>query len=408
MSKITVHRRNSCRVCGDTDLLRWVHLPQMPLTDDLRLPGDIKEEFVYDMDVFYCSSCQTSQILHDIDFNEYYVDYQYTVGESQHANKFMSKLASTLLDRYQLPKNSSVLEIGSGDGAQLLFFKKLGSNVYGFEPSEVLCSVSESIGVPVYHGLFTEDSVKHVPEEYKPADIVLLTYTFDHIPEPVGFLHAVKQIMNPQTGLLVIEVHDLDKIMKRREYCLFEHEHSIYLSSRTMQKVLNQNGFRLISTNLLNESDRRGNSLLIVAAGKDSVYVEEEHELFQNNENELSQYELFNKEMLEGIKRLDDFVDAHVKAGRHVAGYGAGGRGVMTLAAMNSAGKLSYVCDQNPNFCGRVTPKSHVPVVLPSKLSEDPVDVLLVFSFGYIEEIRTQIAGMKNGPAKIVSMLEVL
>lgn len=409
MPEIRVIKRNACRICGGADLRRWVHLPQMPLTDDMRRPGSSTREFLNDIDVYLCSSCRTSQILHDIDLQDYYLDYNYTVAGSPFALAFMSKLAATLFERFDLRPGCAVVEIGSGDGAQLLQFQKLGARVFGYEPSSVLCATSESIGVPVHMGLFDEHSIASIPVDFRPADVLLLTYTFDHIPEPMRFLETARRMLNPERGLLVMEVHDLDKIMARREYCLFEHEHSIYLSAATMQRVLKRAGFELLSIDLLPEAERRGNSLLVVAACSGSDYHDRAlPPLADASDEGLSGYLSFGGEMVEGIQRLDRFVESHRAAGRRVAGYGAGGRGVMTLAAMESASGLAYLCDRNPAFHGFLTPKARVPIVAPEMLAEDPVDVLLVFSFGYMQEIRELVTSLPNAPREIISMLEIL
>lgn len=409
MSEIKVFQRDRCRVCGSTNLINWVQLPSMPLTDDLRFPGEDQKEFLHDIDVYYCSGCHTSQILHDIDYHGYYLDYNFTVAGSPFASNFMDRLAQETFAQYSLPRGCTVVEVGSGDGNQLSCFKKLGARVFGYEPSATLCRASEAIGIPVYQGLFDENSIDHIPEEYRPADVLLLTYTFDHIPEPVTFLETAGHLLNPETGLLIIEVHDLEKIMERREYCLFEHEHSVYLSARTMQNVLARSGFSLLSTDLLAETEKRGNSLLVVAANSASVHAKQAlSDVSIGCSDDWAHYQSFNEKMAESIGRLDAFVDAQVAAGLRIAGYGAGGRGVMTLAAMQSAGKLNYLCDRNPAFHGRETPKTHVPIVSPEKLAEDPVDVLLVFSFGYINEIREQVSAFPHPPARIVSLLEIL
>jgi len=409
MPDVTVIRRDRCRVCGGSTFQRWVHLPAMPLTDDLRFPGAIADDFLYDIDVYRCSDCHTSQILHDIDYRGYYLDYSFTVAGSPFASSFMKRLSQAIFEQYSLAEGCSVVEVGSGDGAQLSCFRELGAKVFGYEPSAALCRASESIGVPVYQGLFSENSIDDIPNEFRPADVLLLTYTFDHIPDPVNFLESARSLLNPDTGLLVIEVHDLDKIMERREYCLFEHEHSVYLSARTLQDMLARSGFCLISTDLLPLIQRRGNSLLVVAANASSIHAARALPTVQTGRSDdWSNYENFNFEMRQGIARLDAFVEKQHAAGMRIAGYGAGGRGVMTLAAMSSANQLQYLCDQNPAFHGRLAPKSLVPIVSPAKLAEDPVDVLLVFSFGYIDEIREQVAQLSNSPLRLVSLLEVL
>ncbi len=378
----------------------------MPLTDDLRTDKQDQKLFLADIDVYVCQTCGVSQTAKVIDLYAYYKDYAYSVASSGFANRFMKRLAESLYNKYELSPNCTVLEVGSGDGQQLTYFQKLGADVFGFEPSSELCRRSEDIGVPVFQGLFSKESIRDVPAKYRNADVLLLTYTFDHIPEPTYFLEAAKQMVNPETGLLVIEVHDLEKIVERREYCLFEHEHFIYLTSDTMREVLKRCGFELLSTELLPEAERRGNSLLIVATPQHSKHVEKYAEPIEACKP--ISFNTFNDDMMAGIRRLDNFVEQQLRAGKKVAGYGAGGRGVMTMAAMNSANKLSYVCDNNPSFHGFLTPKSDVVIRPPKYLEEDPVDVLIVFSFGYLQEIKEALSSFKNAPKDIVSMLEIL
>ena len=63
--------------------------------------------------------------------------------------------------------------------------------------------------------------------------------------------------------------------MERRETCLFEHEHSIYLTSDSFARLLDRAGFELLTTELLPAGERRGNSLLVVAAPKGTKHVAE-------------------------------------------------------------------------------------------------------------------------------------
>jgi len=402
---ISVYHRDKCRICDSSNLHKWICLSQMPLTDDLRLLDSEEKEFLYDINVYICKDCRTTQLLHDIDVQNYYQCYTYTSSASEFTKKFMSKLALNTFEEYSLKPGCSVIEIGSGDGLQLSYFKKLGAKVFGIEPSRILCKKSEEIGVPVYEGLFNEETITCIPKENLSADVILLTYTFDHMPEPMNFLKLVHRILNKKSGILIIEVHDLDKITDRCEYCLFEHEHLIYLSTETMRNILKLANFDLISMDILPDNERRGNSLLIVAKPNSKLgfsCIEYKERLL------LSEYDKYNEEIIRSINRLDEFVESEISLGRRVAGYGAGGRGVMTLAAMKSAKKIAYVCDQNENFYGKVTPKSHLPIYHPNKLQEDPVDTLLVFSYGYIDEIKKTVAALQNPPKYIVSLLEVL
>ena len=108
------------------------------------------------------------------------------------------------------------------------------------------------------------------------------------------------------------------------------------------------------------------------------------------------------------IQNLDRFVDQMTANGKSLAGYGAGGRGVMTLAAMRSAPKLKYLVDKKPKRPGIVAPKSGVPLVSLDELASNPVDAILVFSFGYIDEIRREVSALGYQPDQFYSLLDVL
>jgi hypothetical protein len=80
----------------------------------------------------------------------------------------------------------------------------------------------------------------------------------------------------------------------------------------------------------------------------------------------------------------------------------------MTMAAMSSAWRMAYVCDANTGLHGRLAPKSRVLIVAINQLSKEPVDILIVFSYGYMTEIREAVEKLPNAPKRIVSMLDIL
>jgi ubiquinone/menaquinone biosynthesis C-methylase UbiE len=161
----------------------------MPLTDDFIPREKLGQEFRQDIDVFVCEKCLTAQTQHNVDMADYYEDYQYAVGGSQTATRFMRLLADNLVSKYfGGQRGRKILEIGSGDGAQLLAFKELGSDVLGYEPSSALARASEGRGIPTIQGLFNPDSARQLPKPFQHVDVVLLSYTFDHLPQPREFI----------------------------------------------------------------------------------------------------------------------------------------------------------------------------------------------------------------------------
>ena len=384
----------------------------MPLTDDFIPRERFGQEFRHDIDVFLCEECLTAQTQHDVEMGDYYEDYQYAVGGSQTASRFMRLLAGKLLSRYGGGrKGQRVLDVGSGDGGQLVAFKQLGCEVLGYEPSSALTRVAEAKGIPTMQGLFTPDSAQRLPASFRPVDAVVLSYTFDHLPQPREFLAAARSILNPETGLLVVEIHDLQKIFERQEYCLFEHEHTIYLTTTTAASLAAREGLTVIDFDLVPEADRRANSLIFVATPSGSQLARQHPPARPTAPSAFNDPGFYDQQagLIErGIANLDAFVSRVTAAGRSIAGYGAGGRGVMTLAAMQNAAQLRFLVDKKPKRAGLVVPKSGLPLVGLDALKDSPVDEILVFSFGYMKEIQEDLAAFGYQPRQFHSLLDVL
>ena len=401
-----------CRICNSGSLDCFLHLPLMPLTDDF-LPQDrLGSEFLHDINIFVCNDCHTAQTLHNVDMGDYYEDYQYAVGASPTASRFMRILSQNLLSKF-LPSESGlkVIEVGSGDGGQLLAFQELGCNVMGYEPSSALSSIAAEKGVPTIQGLFTKDSIHELPPEWQRADVVMLSYTFDHLPHPREFVSAAKEILDSERGLLVVEIHNLQRIFERQEYCLFEHEHTIYLTEATAAALCEREGMTILDFDLLPEVDRRANSLIFVAAPTDSKLAKTFGAAQVNTPLDFSLSSYYDEQaalVQRGIANLDAFVSKITDSGKTIAGYGAGGRGVMTLAAMKSASKFLYLVDKKPKRDNLFVPKSGLRLVGLEALRDQPVDELLVFSFGYMKEIQAELAGFGYKPEQLHSLLDVL
>jgi len=382
----------------------------MPFTDDFGRPQKFGQEFRADIDVFICEACLTVQTQHDVDVEDYYEDYQYSVGDSTLAKVFMRTLAQRLKNKYYPHTDrKKVLEVGSSDGEQLLAFKEIGCQVLGYEPSSLLCEMSEKKGVPAVQGLFTSDSIDLLPPDFKEVDVVMLSYTFDHLPDPISFLHTTASILNKKDGLLVVEIHNLEKIIERQEFCLFEHEHSIYLTEKTVQKICEAANLVVIDFDLVPEVQRRANSLIFIATPIGSDLASQATRTRTPEKFlDLDFYNQIGLNIEQGIQNLEMFVNRFTADGQKLVGYGAGGRGVMTLAAMKNANRLAYVVDKRPKGDGLLMPKTGLRIFPISQLRSEHADKILVFSFGYMNEIQEELAPLGYQSHQFHSLIDVL
>ncbi|MBL0070344.1 MAG: hypothetical protein IPP34_00145 [Bacteroidetes bacterium] len=81
----------------------------------------------------------------------------------------------------------------------------------------------------------------------------------------------------------------------------------------------------------------------------------------------------------------------------------------MTIAALANSNYIQYIVDKNPKSDNIFAPKSHLPVYGIERLAENRADKILIFSFGYYNEIVSELTS-KFGYTKdqFISILELL
>ncbi len=397
-NKILQNEIKDCRICGSTSLESILLLPNMPLADQFITKQDLGKEFLKNIDIGICNTCGSVQNLNDTDMDDYYNDYSHTAQSSPFAMNFMRKLAKQTKENYFSNDDKiSVLEIGSSSGEQLMEFKKLGADVLGIEPSAKLSHYANSIGVETINGFFDE----HTPLKKNYFDVVVLNNTLDHIPRPLAVLSNIYEILK-DNGIVVTEVHDLELIKQRREFCLFLHEHYTYLNQETFTNLLAESGFEVLSFELLDSSEKRGNSLLSVAQKQ----INKVDKPFYSVKNQVNSIKSLSNNIFNSIKNLNDWLEENQD--KKIVAYGAGGRGVMTLAATNNTDKISFMVDKDPKAQNIWTPKSHIPVFGIEQLKNEKIDIIVVFSFGYFDEIVNECVQYGYKREQFISILDIL
>jgi SAM-dependent methyltransferase len=391
---------NSCRVCGHTLKNEILCLDGMPLTDEFIRKDKDKKEFIQDIHIFRCENCSLVQNPINFNYSEYYQDYEYSSGYSQFTRTFMSNYAKYVLDEYKKISGSevnNVIEVGSGDGVQLKYFLDMGAkNVLGVEPSKSLVEQSDSIGVPALLDLFSVDIADKVSDT--KFNVCISSYTLDHVPDPVDYLKTSNKLLS-DNGLLAFEVHDLSQIYSRSEWCLFEHEHTIYMDKDVATNLVERYGFKVISVNPFKKSCVRANSLIIVA--------QKVRDLSENISVEYSNsfpvYSNLDKNIHQTISKIDKWINK-ITENDKLIGWGVGGRGVMTLAAINEYDKFETIVDSNYCSDELLTPKTRIPISGINELYKYNNSFCLVFSFGYYSEIKKVLLSFDFSDEKIIGL----
>ena len=116
---------------------------------------------------------------------------------------------------------------------------------------------------------------------------------------------------------------------------------------------------------------------------------------------------MLNANIYKSIERIEVWLKEN--SNLKIVAYGAGGRGIMTIAALKEFSNIKYIVDKNPKAKNIYSPKSNLPVFDIERLGINRADKILVFSFGYYNEIISELGKKFNYlPEQFTSILELL
>ncbi len=105
-------------------------------------------------------------------------------------------------------KPASVLDVGAGAGHFVYACKQLGMCVHGVElSSSCIDFCKKNFGIDLQSLNFTDHW-----EAFSDIDIVTFWGVIEHVPNPISFLKAARNIFSERNGLLVVEVPRWDSL----------------------------------------------------------------------------------------------------------------------------------------------------------------------------------------------------
>jgi SAM-dependent methyltransferase len=330
----------------------------------LLAPRDVARDAPISLEVYGCEVCGHVQLLVDPD-GSYYDDYVMTVSHSPLMREFQRRQARAFVERFALA-GRRVIEVGCGDGHYLGVLHELGVDAVGLEPSAPFREMALSAGHEVLDGYVT----RATPVPGGPYDAFAAREVLEHIPDPNDFLQGIRRSLT-EDGVGLVEVPSLEQALEHHRFYDFFRDHVNYFSAGTLARALETNGFLVLEIT-------RGmggeflQALVRVDAGRD----------FGALQGSVSQV----------ARELRALLDSYAASGRRAAAWGSGAKGLASLAAAGAEG-LAYVIDSDPHKQGRLTPITHLPVVAPERLREEPVDLVVLTALAYRDEIIAQLRG---------------
>jgi 2-polyprenyl-3-methyl-5-hydroxy-6-metoxy-1,4-benzoquinol methylase len=363
-----------CHICGSSFIKgNRVLLKNMPKAAQF-MPDkkSLYKEKGITIELCQCAGCGVVQLLNKP--VPYYKNVIRSVSVSDEMKKFRIKQFKKFIEKYDL-KGKKIIEIGCGNGDYLEIMKMVGPRVFGIENSKDAVKNCIKKGLNVQKGFVTNEKYKIYGA---PFDGFFIMNFLEHIPQAKKLLLGIANNLS-ENAIGLIEVPNFNMIIKQKLYTEIIRDHIFYFTKETLTNLLRISGFTVI------ECSEIMNDYII------SMVVKK-----------INQIDVFN--IVYEFKKLKNEINRYIlklkKAGKKIAIWGAGHQAFTLMSVCGLTDKIEYVVDSAKFKQGKFTPVTHIPIVAPEALNENPVNAIIVIAGAYSEEvvriIRKKYASIKE------------
>ncbi len=396
-----------CKYCNNRLEHIFIDLGMQPLCNN-NIPFSLveKEEVKYPLQTFICDSCFLVQVGHSISPEVIYNNYTYFSSYSGSWLNHIKKYCESVTPKFNLNKNSFVVEIASNDGYLLKNFVKKNIPCLGIEPTLTVAEAAQKDGVPTLTEFFSKRISDRVKSNYGKADLIIANNVFAHVPEINDFTLGIKNILK-QDGVFTIEFPYLLELIKNNQFDTIYHEHFFYYSLFSVSRILENQNLKIFNIEKLKT---HGGSLRLYVTHKENMYYKIQEivsELKEEEEklgiNDLKFYENFTKR----VKKMKEIFNSEIKnikkTNKTIAAYGAPGKG-NTLLNYYGINKdvIDFTVDRNPIKQNTFLPGSKIPVYAPQKIAEARPDYVVILPWNLKDEIMESLEYIKQWGGKFI------
>lgn len=381
-----------CLICGSHDLNKYCDLGKQPLANNLSK----KKQKKYELSVNYCCNCFHSQLSEEINKKKLFSKYLYLSSQSKTLSKHFYNSSAKYVKRFNLKKNSLIIDVGSNDGVGLNYYRdKKFQNFFGIEPAKNISALANKNGIKTINSFLNTNIEKKFKNK---ADLITASNVFAHNKNVKSLGKKLISMLN-KNGTLVIEVQYLIKMLNDTSYDNIYHEHIHYWSLNSLNNL-----FKSLNAGIYNVEiiDTHGGSI--------RCYIKKNIlslnlKIKKIIKNELKQgiksknnYLKFSKKILEHKKNLKIFFKKNID--KKIVGYGAAAKTATLLNFIDLKNNNFSIIDDNPLKQNFYIPGTKNKIVSSKIFNNKNVDILIVFAWNYFSEIKSKVKFAK----KIISI----
>jgi methylation protein EvaC len=371
-----------CSLCQSRALTRFLDLGRQPLANKYPRQEQFADERFFPLEVFFCEDCKNVQLGEMVPRKLMFEDYYYLSSVNGGLVRHFEAMAKGLAEA------KFVVDVGSNDGVLLRPLKALGVKALGVEPSLNVSKIANDEGLETLCAFFDNESAKKVLETHGAADVIVASSVFTHLEDPAGFIEAA-DILLSEDGVLIIEVEYILNMIAQVQFERFYLDRIFYYSISSMKALFERFGMVIAGVDPI--AQHGGSLRFTIRRASAASPAPELGELIETELQVLTADALkdFGRqcEELTGkfVQALKDWKAQGVK----VAGYGAPAR-LSTITNVGRIGPalLPFTVDDSPLKQSRHSPGMHIPIVASAELDAYKPEILIVFAYEYIDDIR--------------------
>lgn len=323
-----------------------------------------------------CTDCGLVQLRHTVNRDHLYKDtYWYKSGINESMKSALHDLVDDACSRVELLPGDAVLDIGSNDGTMLGFYPDHVKKC-GFEPNLHLAVCS------------LRDYADHVTVEYFPSKawrpdcqykVITSIAQFYNVHNPAEYVKQIKEILH-HDGVWIIQMQDLDSMLRSHAIDNIVHEHLTYWSPRSLSELLAKHDL-YISDDSYNQTNG-GSWRVVVKHGTGIIKLDStgQHEI-KDFIRSASVNKLAIVDLLQGIKHR----------GQTVVGIAASTKANTLLQYYEiESDLLPVIVDRSPEKVGKMTVGSHIPIISEDHLADLKPDYLLALAWHFIDSFKAR------------------
>lgn len=404
-------RLSQCRMCDSKHLYEFLDLGFLPSADGILNKEEMKQAEVYfPLKVAQCQHCGLTQLTYAANPSILYGDqYKYEASITQTGRSHFKEMAVSIVNRFNFPKGSLAVDIGSNVGVLLEEFEKKGMKILGIDPAPKIAKIANDNSIETWVEFISPDIAKKIIQIKGKAKIVTCTNVFAHIDDKKGLMESLDIILD-EDGILVIEAPYFLDLVKNLEYDTIYVDHLEYITIKPLCLFFEKYGMKIFD---VQKQKMHGGTLRIFVCW-DKVYevnkrvydfidLEDEHRIYKKDT--LDKFaDRVKKHKKSFLRLLTDIK----KEGKSIVGISAPAKGntLLNYCKINTD-IIDYMTEKAEIKIGHYTPGMHIPIVSEDRLAIDKPDYGIIFAWNFADEImKNNQEFLDNGGKFIVPIPE--